>query len=471
MKINRKNYLDKVKACWMGKNIGGTMGMPYEGCRNMVELTGFKSAEMLPNDDLDLQLVWLCAVEENGISKITPALLGEYWLNYVVPHWNEYGICKANMRMGCQPPYSGEFENEKWKNSNGAWIRTELWACLFPGVPELAVKYAFMDACVDHGMGEGTYGAMFVAALESEAFYEKDIRVLIEKALKFIPETSRVAQSVKLAIEMYDKKATLEEARNAIVNDSADLGWFQAPGNIAFVVLGLLYGEGDYKKSMISAISCGDDTDCTGATIGSIMGIMNGMECVPGDWSEFIGDKIVSEAVDVAYRSLPKAVSELTERVYQLVPAVMKDNRIFAEFTDEDVTEKAVFPEVVRKYDHQLPRTGLCMYFPEFTYVRARVEFDKSKIRPGETVTFKIIAKNVLEDQKQLIISTIVPEGWSVDKAETSMFLHRTMRVPATETEITVTAGENISAVNKIRFVLNCPWRHSESYLSVPIFG
>ena len=173
MKISRKEYQDKVHACFTGKNIGGTMGAPYEGKREMQNITGFNSpkGEPLGNDDLDLQLIWLCAVEERGIRAVTPALLGEYWLNYIPPHWNEYGICKSNMKNGLMPPYSGEFCNEEWKNSNGAWIRTEVWACLFPGFPDLAVRYAYADACVDHRLGEGTYSAMFVAALESAAFY------------------------------------------------------------------------------------------------------------------------------------------------------------------------------------------------------------------------------------------------------------------------------------------------------------
>ena len=83
MKINREMYYDRVHACWTGKNIGGTMGTPYEGKREMLDISGFSSpkGEPLANDDLDLQLIWLCAVEDRGIRNITPQLLGEYWLN------------------------------------------------------------------------------------------------------------------------------------------------------------------------------------------------------------------------------------------------------------------------------------------------------------------------------------------------------------------------------------------------------
>ena len=102
IKLNYEVYKDKVKACWLGKNIGGTMGTPYEGTREYLDIKGFatKKGEVLANDDLDLQLVWLLALERCGVNAIDASMLGEYWLDYITPHWNEYGIGKANMKRG-----------------------------------------------------------------------------------------------------------------------------------------------------------------------------------------------------------------------------------------------------------------------------------------------------------------------------------------------------------------------------------
>ena len=75
------------------------------------------------------------------------------------------------MQSGLMPPLCGDFRNE-WKHSNGAWIRTEVWACLAPACPDIAVKYAYEDAVIDHGCGEGTIPAIFIAAIESAAFIE-----------------------------------------------------------------------------------------------------------------------------------------------------------------------------------------------------------------------------------------------------------------------------------------------------------
>ena len=176
------------------------------------------------------------------------------------------------MKMGMVPPLSG-WDHNAFKDSNGAFIRTEIWACLAPGCPDVACKYVYEDACVDHGaQSEGTIAAVFVAAVERAAFVEKDLRKLVEIGFSRIPADSRVAQSVRTVIECYDKGMDYKSARDLVLAQNADIGdgWFQAPSNIAYVVIGLLWGEGDFKKSMLYAINCGDDTDCTGGTLGAI---------------------------------------------------------------------------------------------------------------------------------------------------------------------------------------------------------
>ena len=164
--FNYDKLRDKILACWTGKNIGGTMGTPYEGARQMHDITGYSSpkGEPLPNDDLDLQIAWLMMLERVGPNHFDANALAECWQLMISPNWNEYGIGKKNLNLGLLPPLSGEFENDKWKHSNGAWIRSEVWACLAPGFPNVAIKYAIMDASIDHGMGEGVYAEIFTGS-------------------------------------------------------------------------------------------------------------------------------------------------------------------------------------------------------------------------------------------------------------------------------------------------------------------
>jgi len=87
-------------------------------------------------------------------------------------------------------------------------------------MPNIAVKYAIMDASVDHGLAEGTYAEMFTASLESMAFFESDIRKLIEKALTYIPKDCRIAKSVNLVLDSYDAGIPWQEVREKLVKES-----------------------------------------------------------------------------------------------------------------------------------------------------------------------------------------------------------------------------------------------------------
>ena len=170
MKLLFSDYRKKVKGCFLGKNIGGTLGAPFECFRGVYEIDRFMQdvSQPVPNDDLDLQLVWLSAVEHEG-KNLDSHILGEYWENYVSAVISEYGTGKNNFQMGICPPLTGVMRNEN-RNSNGAWIRTEIWACLAAGNPALAANYAYYDACVDHAE-EGVFSAVFLAAVEAAAFF------------------------------------------------------------------------------------------------------------------------------------------------------------------------------------------------------------------------------------------------------------------------------------------------------------
>src|SRR5215469_14779078 len=98
MKLNEADFRDKVLGCWIGKNIGGTIGAPFEFRRQFNDVSFYPQkdlkGEAMPNDDLDIQLLWLIAMEEKGIN-VTSQRLAEYWVTYVTPHWSEYGTAKV----------------------------------------------------------------------------------------------------------------------------------------------------------------------------------------------------------------------------------------------------------------------------------------------------------------------------------------------------------------------------------------
>lgn len=322
--LDPADFRDRVYACWLGKSIGGTLGMPVEGQREMHAFTFFNPVPETPaaNDDLDLQLLWLKALEERG-SRLDARVLGEYWLSYVPVDWNEYGIGKANMRQGFAPPLSGHYRN-KWRDSNGAWIRSEIWACVAPGAPALAARYAFEDACVDHGTAEGTWAEVFTAVVQSAAFVEKDRDRLLALGLAAIPPDCATARSIRTAIDAHRRGLDWRAARQAVVEASQSTGWFMAPQNVAFVVLGWLYGDGDFGKSICTAVNCGDDTDCTGATLGALLGILDGTRGIPDRWRKPVGNTIRNVAI--AGFPAPATLDELTDRTVRMAQLVLLEN-------------------------------------------------------------------------------------------------------------------------------------------------
>lgn len=461
LRLNKETYLDKLHACWLGKNIGGTMGAPYEGARWYLDIVGFanKSGAPMPNDDLDLQLVWLCAMEDIGPARFDANVLSEYWLDWIPPHWNEYGICKTNLRLGLLPPMSGEVDNEKWKTSNGAWIRSEIWASLAPGVPDVAVKYATMDAMVDHGVSEGVCAEIFTASLQSYAYVESDLRKLIDAALSKIPEDSMTAKTVRLVMDCYDKGIPYRETRDRVLEFNSELGWFQAPANLGFVTIGLLYGEGDFKRSLIYAINCGDDTDCTAATVGATLGIIGGAASIPDELKEHVGDGIVTVSINGMYSPrIPKSCKALTERIFALVPSVMRENGVSFAFTDGETA----YPEGEAASQNKITSKDLLDRSPysyDITFYRpfsVRVELDKTpRVYTGDErrVTLTFFCNPKLEESRKLQIRLILPDGWSVGRYDRTLSLaypqppHGLFGIA--KTEFTITVGDRIDTVNR----------------------
>ena len=487
--FDREKLRDRILACWIGKNIGGTMGAPYEGRRCMQDITGYASpkGEPLPNDDLDLQMAWLMTMERFGPKNFDANTLAECWQLMIGPNWNEYGIGKKNLTLGLLPPLCGEYDNDKWKHSNGAWIRSEVWACLAPGFPNVAIKYAIMDASVDHGMGEGVYAEIFTAALESIAFVEADIRKIVETALTYIPESCRVAQCVRLVLAEYDKKTPYREVRELLVESTADLGWFQAPANVGFVVIGLMYGEGDFKKSMIYTINCGDDTDCTGGTVGAILGIVGGTAGIPADWQEYIGDRIIQKCINGHFvRSIPKTCTAFTERILDMIPRVLEVHWVDASYGDTSSYDREEAFGVLEGYSARFwNRSRFSFDINDFRRISATVEYEREPvIRPGETFPIRITFRHMGLWSGEMIHCSAdlsLPQGWTADYRKNT-YIGRGVDlfeapgqnpngIRQNEFAFTVTAGDLVAPQNRIFLNLSSPMYAQPFTVPITLLG
>jgi ADP-ribosylglycohydrolase len=284
-------YRRKVLGCWLGKAVGGTLGGPWEGKEGPLDLTFYDPvpSEMLPNDDLDLQVVWLETIRRRGLP-VDRRSLADAWLDHIHMWPDEYGVACRNLAQGVFPPASGAFDNG-FTAGMGAAIRSELWACLAPGDPELAAALALEDACVDHA-GEGIYAERFLVALQSAAFVENDRETLLDQAAATIPADCRVACAVRDTRSWWADTGDWRETRIRVLEAHGRQNFTDVAQNLAITVLGWLAGEGDFGKAICIAVNCGKDTDCTGATLGALLGILD-PDCIGEKWLEPIGRELV----------------------------------------------------------------------------------------------------------------------------------------------------------------------------------
>ncbi|RLD11692.1 MAG: hypothetical protein DRI44_02955 [Chlamydiae bacterium] len=500
MIINIEDYRKKVLGCWMGKNIGGTLGEPDEWKRQINNYDFYKQdlhGEPMPNDDLDIQLLWLIALEERGIN-IDTHTLSEYWINYVVPHWAEYGTAKINMRAGLQPPVSGSFNNT-YKDSCGSFIRSEIWACIAPGSPQVATQYAYEDAIIDYGGGEGVYAEVFCAALESAAFVINDIRKLIEIGLSYIPENCAVAQAAKTAIVCYDSKKSWRETRDFILEkyrgravpcvehliskEDIDKGFvdgilgYDVPSNIGILIIGLLYGEGDFAKTLCTAVNCGEDTDCTAATAGSIFGIMHGYDAIPEKWIEPIGKSIKTVTLnlgDLGYfgNMVPADINNLTERTEKIARQVIASKNLPVIIDDDnptDFSDSNVSALFAGKFREEL--------LENFNYVNHKFDFfdiavnhgETPKIICGESKSIIIKVKNKYRMAANINFKVFAPEKISISPNSGSLYVNYpgTEGQNINEIELTITAEKLNPGANYLTAQFTLPGR--PTIMHVPI--
>jgi len=302
---------DRILGCWIGKGIGGTLGMPFEGCKGPLDISFDQiSGQMLPNVDLDLQLLWLKVVEDQGL-RTRARHLARAAADHYHCYPDEYGIARWNTARGWEPPLTG-IHNNRFGDGMGAAIRSEIWACIAPGRPRLAAALAREDAMVDHH-GDGVNAEMFLAALESRLFDGTGLEAALESGFDNIPSNSRLAKALRQIQDGVSSQQTLDEILRKRDRDFPSPNFTDVTQNLCTILLALLLGNGDVKKTLTLAVACGGDTDCTGATCGSILGILKGAAGFPADLRSLAGTTLAFHP-SLKGLGLPGTLDELTNR-------------------------------------------------------------------------------------------------------------------------------------------------------------
>ncbi len=240
------------------------------------------------------------------------------WLKYqsVQSYFTAERIAYINFINCIEPPSSAMYKNvcREWI---GAQIRGDYFGYICPGNPEEAAEMAFNDARISH-IKNGIYGEMFVSAMIACAAITDNIEDIIKGGLAQIPASSRLYEAVMKIFNDYKNGVSLEDCHNYIhsqYDEHTDHGWCHTISNAMIVVAGLLYGEGDFGKSICTAVGMAFDTDCNGATVGSILGMRGGIDCIDDYWKKPINNKIHTSIFGVDTVNIEEAVEKTLEHI------------------------------------------------------------------------------------------------------------------------------------------------------------
>ncbi len=428
-----RDYVNKVYGCWLGKCICGTIGAPYEGYKGRmdVDFTPELFAEMLPNDDLDLQVLWLDVIEQIGPDFSSLDLAKAFYEKYP-PSPGEYAIFKKNFELGLKPPFTGKFNNPFYHEGMGCPIRSEIWACLAPWNPKLAMQLAAKDGCLDHD-GESIVAEQFLAAMESMAFNEKiSLKELIIKSLAFISDKSRFYQLVGDVMQWCEDYGDIDAVFSRVQRDYGHSDCTNMFQNMSIVVAALLLGKDDLTTTTMMALNCGFDTDCTCATVGALMGIRLGGEAILQKYS--IPDQVYVLGAEIERRSY--YVKDLADDVAAAATMFADRN---SKFDIRDIPED--LPKEPTAPKNRFPVKVL------FTYADG-----KPTVRPGDSklIRIKLMPSHKLHEGG--VVTVTPPEGFTV-KPESQKFKFGLMKPELTFTvsvskDIPVLMEKNLLKVN-----------------------
>jgi len=291
---------DKVRGGWAGQMIGVTYGAPtefrFQGKINESPRV-WKPEELagaLDQDDLYVEMTFADVMDRLGL-EATTAQYGEAFRDSKYRLWHANLAARRLLRRGVKAPLSGHPDFNLHANDIDFQIESDFIGLMCPGLPRAAQRYADR---VGHVMnyGDGVYGGIFVGAMYSAAFFEKDPRKVVEAGVAALPAASVYAQTIrdvlKWSAEDADWKRTWQLLEDKWDKDDPCPDGALRPFNIdaalngAYIALGLLHGNGDFEKTMEVAMRAGQDSDCNPSSAAGVLGVMLGYQRIPAQWTQ-----------------------------------------------------------------------------------------------------------------------------------------------------------------------------------------
>ena len=339
---------EKIRGAWYGRICGCLLGKPVEGvlCDDLTRLlkdTGnYPMTRYILKSELTPEMFEYChgrlqkgfyidtiqcapVDDDTNYVALAQVLIRKYGKDFLPAHvaqiWMERqgknAYCTAeriaycNFMRGLRPPYSAMHKNS-YREWIGAQIRGDYFGYINPGDPKTAADMAWRDASISH-VKNGIYGEMFAAAMIACAAVTDGIEDIIRGGLAYVPTTSRLYAKITQVLDDYHNGIGFYEAIEKLKTEydpDNSYGWTHTIPNAAIVALALLHGEGDFSKSICRAVEVGYDTDCNGATVGSIIGIRNGYSAIGDVWTAPTNGKLDTSIFGVGVLDINEAAEK-----------------------------------------------------------------------------------------------------------------------------------------------------------------
>ncbi len=295
-RLTRAALEDKIRGGWAGQMIGVAYGAPTEfhskgrTYDDPLSWAPNRIENAIHQDDLYVEMTFTEVMDRVGLGA-TPEQYGEALRDSEYPLWHANAGARRNLALGILPPLSGLPAYNSHADDIDFQIESDFLGLMTPGLPQEASHYAERVGRVMNS-GDGLYGGMFFAGMYSAAFFETDVRRVVEEGLRSIPPQSAYARLIADVLRWStqypdDWRRTwqlIEERWNR--DDVCPEGAYE-PFNIdaklngGYVVLGLLYGRGDYPRTLEVSTRAGQDSDCNPSSAIGILGVMTGLSRIP----------------------------------------------------------------------------------------------------------------------------------------------------------------------------------------------
>ncbi len=347
--ISISEMQDKIAGAWIGQMIGNIYGLPHENkyvnapgaenwpygySKNLVKLKQYNGA--FSDDDTDVEYMYLLAMEKYGFEP-TYEQIRETWMYHIRDRvWLANRATLGLMHYGFTPPFTGDSDiNPHWFQIDPQLIN-EIWAYTAPGMVKYAAQKSDWAARITSD-GWGTEPTVHYGAMYAAAFFEKDINKLINIGLKELPANGRYAQTVRDMIALHKKypnkwqNAWQEMADKYYINepDLTKTIW-NANLNGACGILALLYGNGDFQRTLDLSCAMGFDADNQAATVAGLLGVMYGFKALPKElylpiesWTKPFNDTYIN----ITRHELPDAsIQDQIDRMVKMTLKLVKAN-------------------------------------------------------------------------------------------------------------------------------------------------